>query len=63
VCPAEIPENCTACTTSGPVLYVIVLSVPSESVYVKGLGNSIKEHVTGAKLTPVVSEPELKSVY
>ena len=55
VCPDEIPANCIACTTDGPVEYVIVLDTPSESVYVNGLGNSTSDEVTGAKLIPVVS--------
>ena len=47
VWPADIPTNCTACTTLGPVVYVLVLSVLVSSVYVNGLGNSINEYVTG----------------
>ena len=44
-------------------MYVIVRDTPLLSVYVKGLGSSTSEQVTGEKLTPVVSEPALKSVY
>ena len=63
VWPWAIEENCIAWTTLGPVVYVIVLLTPSESVNVKGLGNSIKDDVTGWNIVPVLSEPVAKSVY
>ena len=55
--------NCTACTTSGPVVYVLVLSVCVSSVYTNGFGRSIISIATPLYLSPVWSEPACQSVY